>query len=249
MERLGSQVRQAHAEAAAANQRADDLNWRLQRQEQSLAERAHMASEAKQVTDVLSEVRPRACCVAPVHHLCIARWQQELQALSLSAPCRAYMTYGVSPACPFTQQSWVQVLCVSLHHARDLKHCCAGGTVGGAREGGLPGGRAARPAGGCARLPGRRAPEQARGRGRPGRLRGLPSPQPGQRAGRGSRPAPSGAHAFASASPISSSRCRETSCCKDINFLRGPVSFAVEKGIILPCRISMCTRRNMAMIT
>ena len=56
-ERLGSQVRQAQAEAAAAQQRAADLEWRLQRQEQSLAERAHMASEAKQVTDVLLEVR------------------------------------------------------------------------------------------------------------------------------------------------------------------------------------------------
>lgn len=66
-ERLGGQVRQAQAEAAAAQQRAADLEWRLQRQKQSLAERAHMASEAKQVTDVLSEVRHPPSPIVRLH--------------------------------------------------------------------------------------------------------------------------------------------------------------------------------------
>lgn len=77
VERLGIQVRQARAEAAAAEQRAGELEWRLQRQEQSLVERAHMASEAKHATDMLSEVRQRLGCVGA-----LCEWQYQVAVFS-----------------------------------------------------------------------------------------------------------------------------------------------------------------------
>ncbi len=46
----------AHA-AAAATERADELEWRLKRQEATLAERLRMADQAKEATEGLSEVR------------------------------------------------------------------------------------------------------------------------------------------------------------------------------------------------
>ncbi|EIE19551.1 hypothetical protein COCSUDRAFT_58299 [Coccomyxa subellipsoidea C-169] len=49
----------AHA-AAAATERADELEWRLKRQEATLAERLRMADQAKQATEGLSEEGLRA---------------------------------------------------------------------------------------------------------------------------------------------------------------------------------------------
>ena len=56
VERLGAEAKETKREAALARERADDAEWRLQRQEASLADRLRVAGEAREVTDGLNQV-------------------------------------------------------------------------------------------------------------------------------------------------------------------------------------------------
>jgi predicted nucleic acid-binding Zn-ribbon protein len=69
-EELGAakaQLREALQGAAAATERAEELEWRLKRQEATLAERLRLADEARQATDGLSEV-PTSNVVSALYH-------------------------------------------------------------------------------------------------------------------------------------------------------------------------------------
>lgn len=51
-----TQLKEAQQAAAASDERAGELEWRLKRQEEMQAERLRMAEEAKQATEGLSQV-------------------------------------------------------------------------------------------------------------------------------------------------------------------------------------------------